>query len=194
MIQRGLVLIVSFFLLGIILESCCSEKHRFFKRDSIVVEHATSITDSTYNQYPEKWSLKSITIDSTNKYAFRFFFEKTYFASNTLNYFNSCYAKCLSDGYKGPNLKAVDFILTSSNNFNKDYPAGTNLFPLLIDRSNKAIKLKYITDRSNSPIDSYIDLMLGEKPTLDSIHKFTISIVEENNNILELTTPAVTFN
>lgn len=189
---KGLLIVIAFFIITIFFESCCRDILPHFRRVELVIGHAETISNQSLGF--GNWNLEEITIDSLATYSIELQFEKIYYAINTISLINSCYAyQCKPDGYDGPDLQVVNFVITSNNDFNENYPSGTDLTPLFfIYNSENQLTNEFVVNRMNF-VGDLTTISLAERPSENLTHEFTIRIVQEDGNFFEVTTSEVLF-
>lgn len=197
MIKRGLGLIFSFFLLGIILESCCGDVEDYYKRDNIFYYHI-AVNDSLANDMLDIKNTDKVTIDSNQIYIINIGYSNTFYSlNNNLGLFNKSFTyQCSEPGYKGSKTKLEYFSIVSNNDWNDTFPAGSNLAPMFKWHLNSAHEAWYNLDTYiEKNINTYRDwnFYINQQPNIDKTHRFTITATESDGRILKTVTSLITF-
>ena len=116
--------------------------------------------------------------------------------SVNFNFSYSAYATSICEkGYEGEKYKLIRISIKSNNDFNSDFPAGSELNSLVqsngLNSNNEQI-VNTINNLNPATVNTAY-MRIESKPSNIKKHKFTIEIEKSNNEILKTTTEEITF-
>ncbi len=120
--------------------------------------------------------------------------------------FNRAYA--CSPVPPSPNEEIASINITSSNNFNDIYPAGTSLngvfnvvytdasadFARISGDATEFFSLEEYLQQEEVTPSQLFQLVLNTEPTSNNVHQFDIEIIFTNGKVFEISTSQVTFD
>ena len=122
------------------------------------------------------------------------------FVGSTLNDFSfaSALAVTCDEGWGGMKYPFTNVTITSNADFNPDLPANSdlaNLFDIKKFLEDGAFEYLPLAEVQSEAIETdNMELLLSARPTTDSIHQFTITLLKSNEEMIVLETEEIVWD